>query len=112
METRTAPLSEQIANHIELTPVDSSQLKAAGHDPETNTLAIQFVGKPGEDSPIYHYFNCTAKDYEALLAAESIGGHFGIHIKRKYDYQRIEPTTGVRKLADPVAEQVETKAAA
>lgn len=110
MMTRTAE-GEQLRNHIPLTPVDSSQLKAVGHDAETNTLAIQFLGKPGEDAPIYFYFDFPAKDYELLLAAESHGRHFYAHIKGRYDYRRIEPTTGVRKPADPPV-QVETKAAA
>lgn len=41
--------------HIELTPVESSQIAAIGHNPATNTLAIQFKGKGDKPGSIYHY---------------------------------------------------------
>ena len=68
------------ANSIPLTPVKSSQLAAIGHDPATETLAIQFLqkGKPGN---VYHYRNFTAAEYSAFASAESAGAHFGKHIK-------------------------------
>lgn len=105
METETKPEVAQRKNTIELTPVDSSQLRSVGHDPETNTLAIQFIGKPGEEDKVYHYYNFPAKDYEAFLAAPSQGKYFYANIKYKFDWQRIEPTTGVRKSATPQEDQ-------
>jgi len=79
---------------IQLTPVESSQITAIGHDAETNTLAIQF--KPGYRTPdkpgaIYHYANFTAEDFARFMAAESKGKHFGGFIKCfpvKYPYVR------------------------
>lgn len=67
-------------NTIPLTPVTSSQIHAIGHDPETNTLAIQFKAKAGEGS-IYHYSNFTEQHFEEFKAAESIGSHFKRVIK-------------------------------
>ena len=68
--------------HIALTPVESSQIAAIGHRPETNTLAIQFAprrdGMPGS---VYHYENFTAEDFDAFKKSDSIGSHFGQHIK-------------------------------
>ncbi len=68
------------ANSIALTPVKSSQLAAIGHDPATETLAIQFLTK-GQPGNVYHYRNFTAAEYAAFASAESAGAHFGKHIK-------------------------------
>lgn len=67
-------------NTIPLTPVTSSQIHAIGHDPETNTLAIQFKAKNGEGS-IYHYSNFTPEQFAEFKGAESIGSHFKRVIK-------------------------------
>ncbi len=67
-------------NTIDLHPVESSQIAAIGHCAETNTLAIQFKKKDGHGS-VYHYANFTADDFAAFKGAESIGSHFGQHIK-------------------------------
>ena len=86
---------EQIKSRpvINLTPIDSSQLAAIGHDPETNTLAVQFpINKAGLQS-LYHYKNFTKDDYLAFMTAESKGSHFKKHIKNevvKHPYERIQ----------------------
>lgn len=66
-------------NHIALDSIASSQIGAIGHDPLTNTLAMQFKAK--KDAPVYHYANVDAAMFEALKAAESVGKHFATHIK-------------------------------
>ena len=82
--------------NIEMQPVESSQLVAIGHDPDTNTLAIRFYSGWGEKKRVgslYHYSNFTAEDFAAFRDAESKGKHFGAHIKpfaEKYPYQKIE----------------------
>jgi len=76
-----------------LQPVESRQLHAIGYDPETQTLAIRFKSWKGEPTSLYHYSNVSQADYDALMAAESKGGHFNAHIKAfpdRYPYQRIE----------------------
>jgi hypothetical protein len=78
---------------IPLVDVESSQIHAIGHDPQTNTLAVQFKNWKGELGPLYHYDNFTADDFAAFQGAESIGKHFGGHIKafpEKYPYRKIE----------------------
>ncbi|WP_213308261.1 KTSC domain-containing protein [Paraburkholderia sacchari] len=80
---------------IALERVESSQIHSIGHDPETNTLAIRFLAKRGGDEPgsLYHYANFTAEDFEAFSNAESIGSHFGKHIKvfdKKYPYRKVD----------------------
>ncbi|KVP76891.1 hypothetical protein WJ94_15880 [Burkholderia ubonensis] len=80
--------------HIAVQPVESSQIHAIGHDPATNTLAIRFKNRTtGAPTSLYHYANFTAEDFEAFRDAESIGSHFGKHIKpydKKYPYTRID----------------------
>lgn len=69
---------------IALSAVTSSQIAAIGHDPETNTLAVQFNPRKerGEvTGPIYHYSGFDADKYKAFSEAKSIGGHFYAQIK-------------------------------
>ena len=69
---------KDLAPHIPLTDVESSQVKSIGYDPATQTLAVQFKHGSGA---IYHYPDVTADQHQAFLKAESIGAHFGRHIK-------------------------------
>lgn len=77
---------------IAMNAVESSQIAAIGHDPATNTLAIQFPGKGDKPGSVYHYANFTADDFKAFQDAESKGSFFGKNIKKnteKYPYTRI-----------------------
>lgn len=77
---------------IAMDAVESSQIAAIGHHPESNTLAIQFPGKTDKPGSVYHYANFTAYDFKAFKEAESKGSHFGKHIKKnteKHPYTRI-----------------------
>lgn len=87
---------EKTTTKIELCACESSRIAAHGHDPVTNTLALQFKGKNGV-GPVYHYDGFTAEDYKAFTGADSLGRHFGTVISAKNDdgslrfpYQRIE----------------------
>lgn len=71
---------------IAMAAVKSSQIAAIGHDPITNTLAIQFAPrKDGTPGSVYHYENFTANDFADFQKAESIGSYFGKNIKPKTD---------------------------
>jgi len=78
---------------VKLIEVESSQIHAIGHDPETNTLAIRFKNWKGDITSLYHYANVTAADFAAFIASESKGRHFGKSIKPfadKYPFTKIE----------------------
>ena len=100
---------------IQMIDAASSQIHSIGHDADTNTLAIRFNPRKGEDEqqgPLYHYANVTAADFEALRAAPSIGRHFGAHIKPfadRYPFERIveEPVSDTTFHA--VMEQMEAR---
>lgn len=70
--------------NIAMNPVESSQIHAIGHDPQTNTLAIQFKSKLGVGS-VYHYQNFTPELFQAFKSAKSIGSHFKTNIKHLSD---------------------------
>lgn len=79
---------------IPLMSVESSQIAAIGHDSARNVLAIQFKSKSGPGS-VYHYQNFTADLFAAFAGAESIGSHFGKHIKpfaEQFPFVKIDPT--------------------
>lgn len=85
---------------INMIEVESSQIHSIGHDPETNTLAIQFYRGYGRDQhpgAVYHYQNVPVAEFEALRDAESIGRHFGKNIKPfadKYPFDKVAEANG------------------
>ena len=64
---------------IAMSAVKSSQIESIGHDDKTNTLAIKFKG----GDTIYHYPEFTAAEFDKFKGAESVGKHFGAHIKTR-----------------------------
>ncbi len=90
---------------VRLVDVDSTQIHSIGYDPETQTLAVRFTRGYGDKrgpGSLYHYANVTREDYDAFLAAESKGKHFGQHIKPfadKYPYQKIVESDDQQKAA-------------
>lgn len=79
-KTYTAPqdFTHEPRPQIELKPVDSSQVKAVGYDPETKTLAVTFTRGVGA---IYHYPDVSSETHAAFISSDSIGSFFGHHIK-------------------------------
>lgn len=70
--------SDKPRHPIALKPVKSSQVSHIGYDEATKTLAVQFSRGTGA---IYHYPGVTKEHHAAFVNAESIGVHFGKHIK-------------------------------
>jgi len=61
------------------TPVKSSQIASIGYDAGSKEMHIEFHG-----GKVYTYQNVDAADHAALMAAESVGKHFGASIRSKY----------------------------
>lgn len=72
---------------IPMRPVESNQVHAIGYDASTRTLAMQFVrregGKRVDPQHEYHYPEVEPHEHQALVNADSIGKHFGQHIKHR-----------------------------
>lgn len=77
---------------IHMQPVESSQIHSVGFDAGRQTLAMQFRS----GGPVYEYAGVTQEQYDAFLAAESKGKHFGAHIKGKFDFEKIAPPENQR----------------
>ena len=65
-------------------PVNSSNLRAVGYDPMTETLIIQF-----RSGSVYEYYYVPQYIYERLMSAPSKGRYHHRHIKNSYRYRRI-----------------------
>ncbi len=86
--TTDTPVAPTFTMH----PVESNQIAAIGHDPETDTLAVQFTTKTDRPGSVYHYANFDAEQFAALRGAESVGTHFNQHIKNagdKHPYHKV-----------------------
>lgn len=59
------------------TPVSSSNLRAIGYAPETQTLEIEFL-----NGGLYSYSGVPAAVHAALMSASSHGSYFDAHIKK------------------------------
>lgn len=82
----------ETAVSIPMNAVESSQIAAIGHDPDTSTLAIQFTGRGDKPGSVYHYQNVDAALFREFAAAPSIGSYFYKHIKPfsdKFPYQKV-----------------------
>jgi hypothetical protein len=77
---------------MEMKEVKSSQIRAIGYDPETETLAVEFLPKGKWPASEYHYSFVNSDTYYALMTAESIGKYFADNIKSdavKYPYTKV-----------------------
>ena len=68
---------------VERQPVQSSNVKSVGHDPKTNTLAVEF-----KDGSVYHYHDVPKDVHESLVSAKSVGGFIHANIKGAYKHSR------------------------
>ena len=62
---------------MERKKVSSSMIKSIGHDPQTNTLEVEF-----KNGKIYTY-SATAAQHKSLMESDSIGRHFNGHFRGK-----------------------------
>lgn len=79
---------------ITILPVTSALLAGLGHDPNTNTLAVEFIETSKKPPSVYHYADVSPETFEELRTSPSIGGYFTRNIKNDphtYPYKRISP---------------------
>ena len=61
---------------MKMTPVKSSNIDSIGYDDLTKRLDVKFKG-----GKTFCYADVTRDEHEQLMAAKSIGAHFGVFIK-------------------------------
>lgn len=69
---------------VDMIPVKSSDLRAVGYNPQTQTLYVDF-----HSGGRYMYSGVPASEHAALMIADSKGKYFATHIKKSYPYQRL-----------------------
>lgn len=75
---------------IEMTPSDSSMIRAHGHDPQTNRLRLEF-----KDGVQHDYANVTRAKYEHFLKAEDFGGSLGKYFHAHFKRSAAHPSLAV-----------------
>ena len=66
---------------------NSSQINRVGYDPASQSLDIQFHGKP----TVYRYKNVSDEKVVGLLFSPSAGKYFGANIKNQHaDFEKFE----------------------
>lgn len=68
---------------ITRTPLSSSNVASAGHDPATNTMEVEY-----KDGSVYHYHDVPKDIHEGLMSAKSAGGFIHANVKGKYKHSR------------------------
>ena len=66
------------------TPVESSNLKSVGYDPDAETLEVEFY-----HGGIYEYYGVPPHVHQELMSASSLGKYLDSEIKGKYGYKKI-----------------------
>lgn len=77
-------IADRIGGVVERTAIQSSTIKAVGHDPRTLMLEIEF-----RDGNVYQYFGVPQKVHAELLKATSAGRFFNTAIKEQYGYVKL-----------------------
>ncbi len=70
---------------MQLEPVDSSNVRAIGYDPVTQTLRVEF-----HNGGVYDYSGVPPYKHQELMAAGSKGSHLHNNIKGQHEHRRIE----------------------
>ena len=65
---------------MNMRPVQSSHIHSVGHDPETNTLAVQF-----HKGGVYHYEGVSKRTFDDFCSHESPGKFFRGNIHKQYN---------------------------
>lgn len=79
---------------IPMYPVASSNLKALGYSPSTNTLEVQF-----RSGSKYRYSDVSQRDFNRLYNSESKGRHFHRYIRNEKNFMKVAFIKGFLKQA-------------
>jgi hypothetical protein len=71
-------------NSVHRRPIESSVLAAVGYDQRRRLLEVKLVS-----GAVYQYLEVPAREFMALLAADSPGRYYNKSIKPNYDYRQV-----------------------
>lgn len=69
---------------MELTPIKSSMIAAAGYDAERQAMRVQF-----KNGQVFEYAGVTAEQHQGAINADSFGAYFARYIKPEHDAKPI-----------------------
>ena len=64
--------------------VDSSAVVSVGYDKKRRILEVEVEG-----GAVYQYLDVPAREYFALVSAESVGRYYNEQIKAGYEFRRL-----------------------
>jgi hypothetical protein len=64
--------------------VDSSAVVSVGYDRKRRVLEVEVEG-----GAVYQYLDVPAREYFALVSAESVGRYYNQRIKAEYEFRRL-----------------------
>lgn len=73
-----------VSEHIERTPVRSSNVSSVGYNQKAEILEVEF-----HNGSIYHYFGVPSYLFNGLMSASSHGKYLNAYIKPKYAYEQL-----------------------
>lgn len=69
---------------MQMTHVESSNVKAVGHNKDSSTLQVEFI-----NGSTYQYFGVPESVFAELLNSDSVGGYLASDIKGTYKYSKV-----------------------
>ncbi|GFE59620.1 KTSC domain-containing protein [Geobacter sp. AOG2] len=69
---------------MERIPVTSSNIRAIGYDPDSQTLEIEF-----NHGSVYQYTGVPEHEYESMMNADSKGQYLNANIKGRYPFIKL-----------------------
>jgi hypothetical protein len=64
--------------------VDSSAVRSVGYDRRRRVLEVEVDG-----GTVYQYLDVPAREYFALIGADSVGRYYNQQIKANYDFRKV-----------------------
>jgi len=68
-----------------MTPVESSNIKAVGYDPESQVMRVEF-----HSGGVYDHHKVSPEVHDAILKASSHGKHYNLHIRGVHTSTKIK----------------------
>jgi hypothetical protein len=65
--------------------VESAAVRSVGYDKKRRVLEVEVAG-----GAIYQYLDVPAREYFALVSADSVGRYYNQEIKETYEFRKVD----------------------